>query len=96
MVPIRVWTAVCCTLTLTSAIGHTVVQFAGTSPYSGDGGPATTATLARPHGVTIDSRLVEYIADSSNNAIRKVAGGVITTLAGTGAAGYSGEGGPAR
>lgn len=65
--------------------------------YSGDGGPATEAKLRDPFGVALDSHGNLYIADNGNNAIRRVDAdtGVITTVAGTGAYGYSGNGGPA-
>jgi uncharacterized protein (TIGR03437 family) len=68
----------------------------GVAGYSGDGGLATNATLNYPSGVGVDAAANLYIADSSNNAIRKVsASGIIATLAGTGAAGFSGDAGPA-
>jgi sugar lactone lactonase YvrE len=65
--------------------------------YSGDGGLATVADLNYPRGTAIDSAGNLYIADSDNQVIRKVAAGtgVITTVAGTGTAGYSGDNGPA-
>jgi len=64
--------------------------------YSGDGGPATSASLFLPHGVAVDSSGNLYIADQYNNRIRKVsAGGIITTVAGNGAKAFSGDGGPA-
>ena len=65
--------------------------------YSGDGGPAIEAKLYRPFGVTLDSTGNLFIADRGNHAIRKVDAvtGIITTLAGTGAHGYSGDGGQA-
>jgi sugar lactone lactonase YvrE len=64
--------------------------------YSGDGGPATAARLGNPHGVAVDSSGSVYIGDSGNNRVRKVtAGGIITTIAGTGDGRYSGDGGPA-
>jgi hypothetical protein len=72
--------------------------FAGTGSfgYTGDGGPATLATLDYPFGVAADGSGNVYIADGGNNAIRKVnANGIITTIAGTGTAGYSGDNGPA-
>ena len=65
----------------------------GSSGYSGDGAAATSAQLNFPDALAVDSGGIVYIADDSNNVIRKVAGGVITTLAGTGTAGYSGDGG---
>ena len=68
--------------------------FAGV-PKPGDGGPATDARLA-PYRVTLDGAGNLYIADLSNHRIRKVdAAGTITTVAGTGERGYSGDGGPA-
>lgn len=64
--------------------------------FSGDGGPATEATLSCPHGVAVDDAGNVYIADSANHAIRKVdPSGTITTVAGEGGrSGDSGEGGP--
>jgi sugar lactone lactonase YvrE len=69
----------------------------GSPGYSGDGGPATAAQLRGPYGILVgrDGRLL--IADSENNAVRAVDGaGIITTIAGTGEQGFSGDGGPAR
>ena len=64
--------------------------------YSGDGGPATSAQLSRPGGVVVDGAGNLYVADTNNNAVRKVsAGGAITTVAGKGMPGYSGDGGQA-
>ncbi len=65
----------------------------GTTGYSGDGGPATSAQLNQPYGVRVDALDSIYIADTLNHAIRRVSGGSITTIAGTGIAGYSGDGG---
>jgi uncharacterized protein (TIGR03437 family) len=65
----------------------------GTFGYSGDNGPATSAELYNPCGVAVDSSGNLYIADYSNNRIRKVSGGVITTVAGNGTAGHSGDNG---
>jgi len=67
------------------------------SGYSGDGGPATSATLYNPTSVVQDGTGNLYIADSLNNRIRMVSAtsGVITTVVGNGAGGYSGDGGPA-
>ena len=68
----------------------------GTEGFSGDGGAATDATLNRPTFVAVDSAGRFYIADSSNRRIRRVAAdGTITTIAGNGLAGFSGDGGPA-
>ena len=64
--------------------------------YFGDGGPATAAMLSSPSGVAVDGAGSLYIADSLNNAVRKVtADGIITTVVGNGQQGYSGDGGPA-
>ena len=64
--------------------------------YSGDGGAATSAMLSHPWGVTADASGSIYISDTGNDVIRKVAAnGVITTVAGTGVSGYSGDGGAA-
>jgi hypothetical protein len=68
----------------------------GSPSYSGDGGPAIAAALNRPKGVMVDGGGNLYIADHYNNRIRKIdTNGIITTVAGTGVAGYSGDGGPA-
>lgn len=72
--------------------------FAGSvqAGYSGDGGPATAATLRTPYDVRLDNQGNIYIADVHNHAVRKVdRAGLITTVAGTGTAGYNGDGGPA-
>ncbi len=67
-----------------------------TAGYSGDGGPATAAKLKYTQNVTLDNSGNVYIADQRNNRVRKVdLSGIITTIAGTGIAGYSGDGGPA-
>jgi RHS repeat-associated protein len=68
----------------------------GTDGYSGDGGPAVDARLYIPEGVTVDASGNFYIVDRGNHCIRKVdTSGIITTVAGTGTYGYSGDGGPA-
>jgi sugar lactone lactonase YvrE len=68
----------------------------GSYGFSGDGGPATAAQLSYPGGVAVDSAGNLFIGDSSNNRVRKVTpGGVISTVAGNGTYGYSGDGGPA-
>ena len=74
----------------------TTVAGTGAEGYAGDGGPAASASLNLPTGVATDSAGNLYIADYQNNRIRKVTpGGIITTVAGNGAEGYAGDGGPA-
>jgi len=64
----------------------------GASAHSGDGGPATLAQLDTPAALAIDPKGNLYIADLRNHAIRKVSTeGVITTIAGTGRAGFNGD-----
>lgn len=71
----------------------TTVAGNGTGGYSGDGGPATSAELKFPEGVRVDASGNLYIADSNNNVVRKVdTTGKITTVAGNGTAGYTGDG----
>ena len=75
----------------------TTVAGTGSPGSSGDGGPATSAKLKSPSGVSLAANGDVYIADTSNRKIRKLsaATGIITTFAGTGASGYSGDGGVA-
>jgi uncharacterized protein (TIGR03437 family) len=73
----------------------TTVAGNGTAGYSGDNGPATSAQLRAFGGVAVDSAGNLYIADTHNNCIRKVSGGVITTVAGNGVSGFNGDNGPA-
>jgi hypothetical protein len=72
----------------------TTVAGNGTSGFSGDGGPAVNAQLTSPSGVAVDAEGNLYITERGNR-IRQVSNGVITTVAGTGMPGFSGDGGPA-
>ena len=75
----------------------TTVAGTGVGSYGGDGGPATTAQLDYPLGVALDAAGNLLISEYNNHRVRMVAAstGVITTIAGTGVNGYSGDGGPA-
>jgi len=75
-----------------------IFTFAGTgaASFGGDGGPATSATLRQPTAVAWLADGSALVADFANHRIRRISpGGRITTVAGTGADGYSGDGGPA-
>src|SRR5262245_2486015 len=69
----------------------------GQTGYSGDGGKANQETLFDPHGIVITADQQMYVADTRNHTVRKIdlKTGFISTVAGTGKAGYSGDGGPA-
>ena len=70
----------------------TTIAGTGTAGFKGDGGLATAATLLRPQGVAVDSSGNVYIADTENHRIRKInTSGIITTIAGTGTAGFKGD-----
>lgn len=74
----------------------TTVAGNGTNNFSGDGGPAINAGLNQPWGVSLDATNNILIADTGNNRIRRVdVNGTITTVAGKGTSGYSGDGGTA-
>ena len=74
----------------------TTIAGTGIAGYSGDGGPAVTAKINGPSGMAIDAAGNLYFADVYNHAIRKInVAGNISTLAGTGTAGFFGDGGPA-
>ena len=75
---------------ITTVVGN------GTTGYSGDGGAATNASLRFPRCIALDAAGNLFIADSGSSVIRKVdTNGIITTVAGNGTAGYSGDGGAA-
>lgn len=68
----------------------------GVSGFSGDGGPALNAQLNYPNHLVADRSGNLFIADTANHRVRKISNqGVITTIAGTGKSGFSGDGGPA-
>ena len=85
---------------ITTVAGSGPISF-NSGSFSGDGGPATAATLNNPEGVYVDDTGNIFIADTGNHRVRKVeTSGVITTFAGSGDAGtdfgdFSGDGGPA-
>ncbi len=79
----------------TSGIISTVAG-TGSSGSGGDGGPATAAQLNRPSGVFVSNAGNIYISDQYNNRVRRInTSGIITSVAGTGTSGFSGDGGAA-
>jgi len=75
-----------------------ITTIAGTGSYgfSGDGGPATSAALSFPYYIAVDSQGRIVFGDNSNNRLRRIdTNGTISTIAGTGTAGFTGDGGPA-
>jgi DNA-binding beta-propeller fold protein YncE len=84
------------TTMLSSALIFTIVGV-GEPSYGGDGGPARRAGLNQPFDVALDGRGNLYFSDANNHCVRRVerATGRITTVAGSGTAGYAGDGGPA-
>ncbi len=82
--------------TITTIAGTGYRAGTGFGGYTGDGGAATNAQLAHPYGIAFDAGRNLYIADGVNHCVRKVTpAGIITTIAGTGTAGHTGDGGPA-
>jgi sugar lactone lactonase YvrE len=75
----------------------TTVAGNGRPDFTGDGGPALDAALNDPFGVALDADGNLYLSDRANNRLRRVdsASGIITTIAGNGAADFAGDGGPA-
>ncbi|MCW3121236.1 MAG: Leucinerich repeat protein-like protein [Flavipsychrobacter sp.] len=75
----------------------TTIAGTGVQGYYGNGGPATDAKLSGPNGIYVDKRKNIFVAELGNGVIRRIDGttGIITTVAGTGVQGYSGDGGPA-
>lgn len=76
-----------------------ITTFAGTgaSGYGGDGGPAVAATFTRPYDVNLGPDGAVYVADTGNNVIRRIDdAGVVTTIVGTGVAGFGGDLGSAK
>lgn len=74
---------------ITTVVGN------GQQGYGGDGGPATQAKLNLPSAIAFDAAGNMYIADTGNHRVRRVSNGVISTIAGNGSFGYTGDGGPA-
>jgi sugar lactone lactonase YvrE len=88
-------TGSCRIVRITPAGQASVVAGTGTCGFGGDGGLATAAKLNDPNGIAFDSAGNLYVADSGNHRIRRIdRSGIITTVAGTGVAGFSGDGGP--
>lgn len=80
--------------TITTVAGTGSASDPASSGFTGDGGPATKAIIGQPTGLAVDRSGNLYIADSFHNTVRKVSSsGIISTIAGTGTASYSGDGG---
>lgn len=87
-------------LALPTLAAATVETLAGTgqSGATGDGGPAIEARVGNPYGLTLGPDRALYVCEIDTDRVRRIdmTSGEITTVAGTGAVGYSGDGGPAR
>src|SRR5690348_16500614 len=83
---------------VSSAGAVSIVAGTGVQGFAGDGGLATAAQLDSPMGLAVDASGNLYISDTHNQRIRKITAstGIITTIAGIGTAGFSGDGGPAE
>src|ERR1700733_3589035 len=78
-----------------SRLLYRIETVAGSSNL-GDGGPATAAQIGTVQGIAVDRLGNLYLSDTNHNRVRKIATtGIITTVAGNGSAGFSGDGGPA-
>jgi uncharacterized protein (TIGR03437 family) len=74
----------------------TTVSGNGNMGYSGDGGAATSATFRNPCAIALDSSGAIYVADADNHAVRKISGSNISSLAGNGSSGFSGDNAAAK
>jgi hypothetical protein len=92
---IRLLCAMVCVLCTCAFSQRTATSIAG--GYAGDGNPATSAALNAPTYATVDLHGVIYVSDTGHCRVRKIDSlGIITTVAGTGVCGFSGDGGPAN
>jgi sugar lactone lactonase YvrE len=81
---------------ISTVVGDGFEAGTGTGGFGGDGGPASAARLYYPSGIAFDATGNMYICDKKNNRVRMVTpAGIISTFAGTGIQGFSGDGGPA-
>jgi len=80
---------------LISTVAGTGVTRGNVQGFGGDGGAATAAGLALPRGLTLDAGGNLYVADSANHRVRRISGGVISTVAGQGTEAFAGDGAPA-
>jgi sugar lactone lactonase YvrE len=86
----------CCALSNFAALKIETVAGTGKPGFSGDGGPALRAELNNPYGLVVGPEGALFVCDMGNHRIRKIdKSGIITTVAGSGGKGWSGDGGPA-